>query len=53
MTGTEQMDQGSLLNEIGAPVRLSVGIANLFRTHTENLTDPNVQTIISHYNQET
>ena len=51
MTGTEQPSWVSLTTEIGGSVKISVGIANPFKTHTENRTEPNIQPTIVHSNQ--
>ena len=51
--GTEQPAHVSLPTEIGGHVKFLVGIANSFRNHTENQTDPTIQPIIVHSNQST
>ena len=50
---TSTAAQVSLTTEIGVTVQLSVVIANPFRTHTANHTDPTIQQIMVHTNQST
>ena len=54
ITGREQPAQMPLpTNEIGGSIKYSIGIANPFRTETENWTDPTIQPTIFHFNQVT
>ena len=54
MIGTEQTYQILIpTTEICGSVKYSMGITNLFRTDTENRTDPNIQPTIVYLNQAT
>ena len=47
MTGAEQQAQISFpTTEIGGSIKYSMGIANPFRTDTDNQTDPTIQPTI-------
>ena len=43
VVGTAQPDQISLPTEIGGFIKFMVGIADPFRTHTENWTGPTIK----------
>ena len=51
LMGMEEPSQISFLTEIGGSVKLLIGIANPFKTHTENRKDPTIQQTIFHSNQ--
>ena len=54
MTGTERTDQILFMTtEIEGSIKYIMGIADPFRTNTENRMDPTIQPAITHLNQVT